>query len=114
MFCFYRVRSRSLCVKFSLPSTSPTTSQEFQAFDEFKSGVKEGKYASAIGWVVGLRDIFLLEGKNYVQSKQQEIRDHIRTYTICRNTMGWAYTLENKFPSLRCINVGNPTVSHRG
>ena len=121
MFCFYRVRSRSLCVKFSLPSTGPTTSQEFQAFNEFKSGMKEGKYTSAIGWVVGLREKFLCEGKYYVQSKQQEIRDRVRTYTICRNTTGWASTLfflekvsSNRFPSLRCINVENPTVCHPG
>ena len=106
MFCYCRVRSRSLCVKFSLPSTGPTTSEEFLAFDEFKSGMKEGKYTSAIGWVVGLRKIFLLEGKNYVQSKQQEIRSRVKTYTICRNTTGWASTLfflekvsSHKFPS---------------
>ena len=106
MFCYCRVRSRSLCVQFSLPLTGPTTSEEFLAFDEFKSGMKEGKYTSAIGWVVGLRKIFILEGKNYVQSKQQEIRSRVKTYTICRNTTGWASTLfflekvsSHKFPS---------------
>ena len=52
--------------------------------------MKEG---SAIGWVVGLRKIFLLEGKNYVQSKQQEIQNRVKTYTISRSNTGWASTL---------------------
>lgn len=55
--------------------------------------MKQGKYSSAIGWVEGLGEVFLSEGKEYVLTKQQEISDRIKTYAICRNTIGWASTL---------------------
>ncbi len=87
------MKSRSLCVPFSVPSTGPTTSQEFEAYDELKTSMKEGKFSSAIGWVVGLRNILISEGKEYVRTKQAEITQCLKTFHVSRNTAGWASTL---------------------
>ena len=88
-----KVKSRSLGVRFSVPSTGPTTSEEFKAYDQLKTSMKEGKYSSAVGWVVGLRQVLISEGKQYVRNKQEEITECLKTFNVFRNTAGWASTL---------------------
>lgn len=107
------MRSRVLLVPFSLPSTGPTTEEEFDAFEEFKQSLEKGRFSSAVGWVVKQREVFLQSGRVFVQSMQQQIRGSLESRI--RNTTGWAsclfflnqvkdlYTLKIKFWSSQLL-----------
>ncbi len=85
------MRSRILRIPFSLPTTGPTTRQEMEAYDYFKQSLIEKRFSSAIGWVVKQRKEFEENGKAYVQSMQEELRNACGMSV--RNTTGWASCL---------------------
>lgn len=57
------MKTRTLIVPFSQPSTGPINAEEDAAYEEFENNLLNHYYTSAIGWVVGLRKTLLEEGK---------------------------------------------------
>lgn len=74
-----------------MPSTGPTTDEEFDAYEEFSQCLDSGKFSSCVGWVVKQRSEFLEHGKEFVQSVQQQIRGSLKGRV--RNATGWASCL---------------------
>lgn len=87
----YRVRSRVLLVPFELPSTGPTSLEEFEAFEVFEEALMDHYYSSAVGWLVSLHTVLLGEGKCFIHDMKQELRDAFGLKI--RNTVGWALCL---------------------
>lgn len=68
------MKTRTLVVPFSPPSTGPINAEEDAAYEEFENNLLNYYYTSAIGWIVGLRKLLLEEGKAKIQSTKQQLQ----------------------------------------
>ena len=100
------MKTRTLVVPFSQPSTGPINAEEDAAYEEFENNLLNHYYSSTMGWVVGLRKTLIEEGKAKIQNTKLQLQKacvmKTRNITGCSIAM---FVLEQVSHEYTCIKI---------
>ena len=88
---FFRVKSHVLLIPFGLPSTGPTTSAQYDAFEDFEQALQKTHFSSAVGWMISQREVLLSDSTSFVSEVKDFLRDVFQGNVP--NITGWALCL---------------------